>query len=318
MPTARLLMLALMLSACGTTADDGADAGDDAAVEEAVSLMCPLAADLGPGEHILDHEFDGMPRIVHLYVPPNYDASTRTPLVFNLHPFVLGDALLGIWKTESAMQDKADEEGFLVVTPSGTGGPSAWNGGEECCGQASTNEVNDVGFILHLIDYITERTCVDRARVYATGMSNGGYLSSRLACEASDRIAAIAPVVGHLSAELYPCELSRAMPVLHITGSEDSLPQRTEAFERWVEMDGCTDEAEEIYNDGEGAGSARCVSHDSCDDGAEVTHCVVEAGHCWQSNRSGQATPNCLPTQSFHSPDVIWEFFSRFALPADS
>jgi len=315
MPT-RLLAIALLVTACSsdtTDEDDAADAATDAAAQVAEPTTCPLAGDLGPGEHILDHEVDGLERIVHLYVPDNYDPAARTPIVFNLHPLVLGASLLSIWKTESGMMEKADEEGFLVVTPSGTGGPSSWNGGEACCEPASSDGVDDVGFILHLIDYMAERTCVDETRVYLTGMSNGAYLSSRIACEASDRITAIAPVVGHLSPELYPCELSRAMPVLQITGSEDGPEQRTEAFERWAEMAGCTDEAEETFNDGEGEGTAVCVEHDECEDGAAVTHCIVQAGHCWHT-QGAQATPGCMPPVSFHSPDAIWDFFSRFSL----
>jgi polyhydroxybutyrate depolymerase len=276
---------------------------------------CKLAGDLGPGDHELDHDFGGLSRIVQLHVPPSYDGKHGLPLVFSLHPFVLGGPLLGIWQTESAMNAKGDEAGFIVVTPSGTGVPSAWNAGKECCGQASTDMVDDVGFILHLIDYVSERVCVDKRRVYSAGMSNGGYLSSRLACEASDRIAAIAPVVGHLSAEFYPCKLSRPVPVLQITGSEDSLERRTLSYEQWVEMDGCKDKEEETFNDGPGPGTARCVTHNDCKSGVEVTHCVVQAGHCWHSQVPMQATPGCMPTKSFHSPDQIWDFFSRFSLP---
>jgi len=293
----------------------GSPRSDAGTLDSPPPPTCNLADDLGPGEHTLDHDFGGVTRIVQLHVPPNYNPGRGMPLVFNLHPFVLGGPLLPIWVTESAMNAKSDEAGFLVVTPSGTGAPSAWNAGKECCGTPVTDNVDDVGFILHLIDYVSQRVCVDPRRVYSTGMSNGGYLSSRLGCEASKRIAAIAPVVGHLSAELDPCDLARPMPVLQISGASDSLEQRTHSYERWAEMDGCKDAEEETFNDGTGPGSARCVTHDDCNGGVEVTHCVVQAGHCWHSQVPVQATPGCVPTKSFHSPDQIWAFFSRFSLP---
>jgi len=235
------------------------------------------------------------------------------PLVLNLHPFVLGGAELfhNIWRSESGLTVKAEEAGFIVVQPDGTGAPAGWNAGEACCGEASENDVDDVGFIRHIVDLVAEQACIDPKRVYSTGMSNGAYLSHRLGCEAPDLVAAIAPVVGSFSSEL-SCIQDRPVPVLQISGSEDSLESRSAAVDRWVELNECTGEAVETYSQG----TATCETWQSCNEGVEVTHCIVEGGgHCWFSDIDPQASPGCTASDDLVSQDVAWEFMSRWSLP---
>jgi polyhydroxybutyrate depolymerase len=162
-----------------------------------------------------------------------------------------------------------------------------------------------------LADEVATMACIDPKRIYSMGMSNGAYLSHRLACEQSSFVAAIGPVVGSLSVEL-ECTLDRAVPVIQISGSEDSLPAREASFETWRDLNGCTDEAEETY----AVGDATCVTHDECDDGVEITHCVMwGGGHCFFSDIEGQWTPGCTPTTDLISPDVLWDFLQRWSLP---
>jgi polyhydroxybutyrate depolymerase len=265
---------------------------------------------LGPGDHERIQVIDGLERTWNIHIPPSADGTTPLPLVLNLHPFVLGgsDIFHEIWRVESGMEDRGDAEGFIVVHPEGTGSPTAWNAGEACCGEASEDDVDDVGFMLHLIDTVSAETCTDTKRVYSTGMSNGGYLSHRLACEHPDRITAIAPVVGSLSDEL-ACTDGRAVPVLQISGSEDSLSSRAASVAHWVEANGCADEPDVVSN-----GAATCSTWTGCDDGVETTHCVVEGGgHCWFSDRDGQMSPGCDPVD-FVSDQEVWDFFKRWSL----
>ena len=271
---------------------------------------------LAPGSHAFVTTHDGLERRYRVHVPAGHEG-TPLPLVFNLHPLVLGGGLVPdsdlftrIWTHESGLDDVADVEGFVVVQPDGTGFPASWNAGDDCCSPANANEVDDVGFLRSLLDGVSGRTCVDRSRVYATGMSNGGFLSHRLACEASDWITAIAPVVGSFSDEL-TCELTRPVPVLQVTGTEDSFASRTASFERWVGLDGCTDAPEVTYQ----VGNATCVTHDTCDGGVEVGHCVVEGGgHCWFSDIAPQFTPFCGPRDDLDTPEMVWDFLRRWRL----
>lgn len=97
----------------------------------------------------------------------------------------------------SGLNAKADEAGFIVVYPYGTGRMEnqllTFNGGE-CCGYAMQNDVDDAGFVRALLDDLASVTLIDPLRVFATGLSNGGIMSHHVAAELADRIAAIAPV----------------------------------------------------------------------------------------------------------------------------
>lgn len=298
-PSWRALAMAwLALAGCG-----GGDDGD--------APSCP-ATSLPPGDHAFTLDRDGLTRRYFVHVPPGHDGTHAVPLVFNLHPFVLGGGLFtDIWTYESQMDPKADREGFIVVQPDGTGFPAAWNGGEECCGQPAADGLDDVGFIRALADEVAGRVCVDRKRTYSVGMSNGAYLSHRLACEASDFVAAIGPVVGNLSSEL-ECSLTRPVPVLQISGSRDELESRIATVDRWRALDGCTGAGRVTYQQGD----ATCTTYDGCDGGVEVTHCIVQdQGHCWWGNVSPELIPGCHPGDDLHSPDLLWEFVSRWRLP---
>src|SRR5262249_45930074 len=120
------------------------------------------------------------------------------------------------------MDALADREGFLVVYPDGTGPVRerflTWNAGT-CCGAAAGGQVDDGSFVRSLLDDLAGRVDYDRARVYATGLSNGAMMSYRLAAELGDRIAAIAPVAGSMS--LLRFSPSRGVPVMHIHSVDD-------------------------------------------------------------------------------------------------
>src|SRR5262249_61920041 len=127
-----------------------------------------------------------------VYVPASCDPATPTPVVIDLH------GRLGAATDEPPLTlstAKADAEGFVVVYPQAWGSPTSWNAGG-CCDPAASNNIDDVGFIRALIDELDAKLCVDDRRVYAMGMSNGGYLSQRLACGLADRGAAIGPGAG--------------------------------------------------------------------------------------------------------------------------
>ena len=117
----------------------------------------------------------------------------------------------------------ADAAGFIAVYPAGTGGLPrtllTWNTGTDCCGFALEQDVDDVGFLVAVVDDLDSRTEVDSRRVYFTGHSNGGIMAYRIAAEAAERVAAIAPVAGAMMQnEFSP---SRAVPLLHIHSVDD-------------------------------------------------------------------------------------------------
>ena len=141
-------------------------------------------------------QFQGRKRTYLVHVPPSYNGSRPVPLVLVLHGG-MGNAA-GTEKL-TGMSAKADKEGFIVVYPDGTGllGDRilTWNVGFGF-GYALRKNVDDVGFMKALVANLGTKYSIDRARVYATGISNGGMMSYRLASDASDVFAAVAPVCG--------------------------------------------------------------------------------------------------------------------------
>ncbi len=161
----------------------------------------------------------GRTRTYHLHVPPQYDMTTPLPLVLVLHG---GGGNATSAERETGMTTEADRAGFLVVYPDGTG-PRAdrlltWNA-YACCGDAERQNVDDVGFLRALVGQLQGDYPVDAKRIYATGLSNGGMMSYRLACEAADLFAAVAPVSASLDTDA--CAPSQPVSILHIHGTDD-------------------------------------------------------------------------------------------------
>lgn len=135
---------------------------------------------LGPGDTDETLSFGGQDRTFHVHAPATYDPAKPTELVLVFHGYLeTSDDIANVTK----MTDKSDAHGFIVVYPQGL--DDSFNAGA-CCGTSATNGVDDVGFVGKLIDHLEAEYCVDEKHVHATGYSNGGMLSHRLACEMSD------------------------------------------------------------------------------------------------------------------------------------
>src|ERR1043165_7405809 len=172
-------------------------------------VLAALTA-LAPGNHRIT--LGERAYIVH--VPPGAGARPMS-LVINLHG---GGGNAGNEAGYSGMDRVADREHFVVVYPDGTGRLKrmlVWNAGT-CCGNSTAD---DVGFIRAVVDNVAKRMPIDRRRVFATGMSNGAMMSYRLAAEASDLVAAIAPVAGAMSVERF--HPAKPVSILHIHSVDD-------------------------------------------------------------------------------------------------
>ena len=207
---------------------------------------------------------------------------------------------------------ETDSAGFIAVHPQGTGNPASWNAGA-CCSPANDNMVDDVGFVRAMLDKLELDLCVDNARIYSTGMSNGGFLSHRLACELSDRIAAVAPVAGVNG--VMTCTPKRPISVMHFHGTADplvsytgsnGLPGAEQTVSDWAMRDHCTDSPLESFRKGD----SHCITYKKCDGGAEVILCTVDnGGHTWPG---GTAIPGLgNTTTDLSATDAMWDFFLR-------
>jgi polyhydroxybutyrate depolymerase len=262
-------------------------------------------------------ESGGLMRTVVVHLPPSYDPTKPMPLVLNFHGYssnAFQQSLL------TGMSRKADDAGFIVLYPEGTGSKQSFNGGA-CCGDAAMTNVDDVGFTRELLDTAVERLCVDQHRVFATGMSNGGFMSHRLGCELSNRIAAVAPVAGVLATD--PCTPSRPLPVLYFHGTADQVvpydgvamnhwPSAPDSFNKWATLDGCTGTATETFR----MSDAHCASYGSCGGGAVVTFCTIDkGGHTWPGGLDTSSLGYGYTTQNISATDTMWTFFQAHPLP---
>ena len=235
---------------------------------------------------------------------------TPPPLVVALHGGM--QSVEGLIQM-SNLDGESERSRFAVVYPVGV--QRTWNAGR-CCGPAERLGVDDVGFVMTVIDRLIAEGHADPSRVYATGISNGGMLAYRLATEHADRFAAIAPVAASMLNEGRP---STPVSVLHIHGTRDRMvpfgggvgersvtrvtnPPVREVIDRW-----------RGYVDATGA---PIVEHDQpatietwvAPDGTEIALCTIErGGHVWP----GPHTRFRSTASAFDATPFIWRFFAR-------
>jgi polyhydroxybutyrate depolymerase len=189
------------------------------------ALAAQAAEDIAlPGLHEFEIDHAQRNRRALVFVPAKIasDAEAQLPLVLAFHG---GGGSAEGYREYAGFEGLASREGFIVVYPEGmsragflTSRFHTWNAGK-CCGYASRENVDDVGFVNALLDSLIQKLPVDASRVYATGHSNGAMMSYRLAAESGDRIAAIAAVAGAMSLESF--SPARPVPVLHIHSVDD-------------------------------------------------------------------------------------------------
>lgn len=155
----------------------------------------------------------GLERDYRVHVSARLPGDSPLPVVLAFHGRGSRGADI---EAASGLLPVSDREGFLLVSPDGTGSPRGWGAGASM----SNWPVDDVAFVNGLLDRLETDFCVDTTRIYAVGYSNGGFLASRLACALGGRLAAIVPVAG-LSMPAEPC--GGAVAVLAIHGTADEV-----------------------------------------------------------------------------------------------
>ncbi len=296
---------------------------------------------LPAGAYTLSLSHDGRVRMYRLHVPPGGSPGGPRPVLLAFHG---GGGNAAQFENSSRLQELAREEGFLLVFPDGTGPGSlhTWNAGG-CCGSAAGEGVDDVGFVDALLDHLALRVELDPARIYATGHSNGGMMSYRLAAELGDRVAAVAPVGGTMILDHF--QPVRPVPILHIHSVDDpralyeggtgpAFPGTTvrvdhrpvqEALALWRAANGCPDTPSTVETRS-GAPGTRSAGHTAtlvrwspCASGVPVEHWrLTGAGHPWPGAADGGFREAIVGpgTDVIHAPGAVWSFVSRFRHPA--
>jgi len=254
-----------------------------------------------------------------LHVPASYDAGKPTPLVISIHGAINWPSFqmaLSQWNRV------ADEHGFIVVYPAGDGGgPKVWHlRGLE----TKRRQAPDIVFISELIDTLAARYNIDRARVYANGLSNGGGMTFALSCTLADKIAAFGPLASAVTDAIDWCE--SGAPVIAFHGTADPLapyeggkvfiapmafPSIPQWIAGWARRNGC---APGPVDSAVNADVAK-REYVGCANGADaLLYTVKGAGHQWFGGMQGPEWLLGPFSRSVDASRVMWEFFRQHPL----
>lgn len=278
----------------------------------------------GESDHTL--RYDGLERFFRVYRPATLPDDRPAALVFVLHGFA-GSAVQQ--QSYSGWGATADEHGFIVVYPQGTGFPLRWNSAADFNRDETTD---DVGFLRAVVAAVQAGACTDPARVYITGLSNGGGMSYRAACEAADVFAAWGGVAG--AYPTVPCPMTRPVPAMLFHGTADGVvPYEGDesvvfgqtnrlppipAFARAIAAEnGCTAESTPTPVP-ETDGTVTEVRYTECDGtpSADVVfYTLVNGGHTWPNGT--RELPFLGETNRLIDPNaLLWAFFAAHPHPA--
>ncbi len=283
-----------------------------------LSIFVLFATIANAQKTVIDSIFSGgIYRNYRVYIPAAYTGTTARPLVFDLHGY-----------TSSAIAEQgysnfmpiADTANVIFVYPNGTLDGSSqpyWNAG---FGKA----MDDIGFISNLIDTLLTQYNIDANMVYSCGMSNGGYMSHTLACELSNKIAAIASVTGSMTTyQQSICIPNRPVPIMQISGNADGTVSYgggggsmgiDALVNYWVTNNNCnptpiftnvpntstTDGCKaEYYLYNGGTNGSTCEKYK-----------IIGGGHTWPGSPFIIGVTN----QDFKASEKIWLFFRKYKL----
>lgn len=271
---------------------------------------------------------DGLERTYVLNLPPNYYEGNDFSLVIALHG---GAGSAEQFESTSKLTEKANSSNFIVIYPEGiqrTGllKLQTWNAGA-CCGSAVENNVDDVKFISLLIDELVSKYNINSKKIYATGHSNGGMMAYRLACELSNKIAAIAP--NGCTMVTATCNPVRPVPILHMHSELDTaipyqgglgsgvgtsgieLDAIETVLDSWSSKNTCANEAEVLVENSD-------YTHTrwtNCSDNVSLEYYLTkDGGHGWPGGLPGTNNAD-NPSAVINANDLLWEFFQQYQLP---
>ncbi len=286
----------------------------------------PANATNNPSEQkTINLTVDGNDRSFIIYLPIGYNNASKMPLVFVNHGGQGNPA--GMFQLAD-FRPIADRDKVVLVYP--TGYQSSWNDGRPTA--ANLANIDDVNFFRKMSDYMTTNYNIDTKKIFATGISNGGFMASRLGCELSDKITAVAVVAASIEQGVAnSCNPNTKMPTLYIQGTLDGFVpflggvvspgaggtaiSHVQAITKWITINNCqatpvTTNLPDIANDGTTIVQRK---YSNTLTGAEVlSYVVANGGHTWP--QGGQYLPESIigkTSQDINGCEEIWQFFKR-------
>ena len=287
------------------------------------------ASDKPSEQKTINLTIDGNIRSFVIYIPIGYNNAGKMPLIFAIHGGSgTPEGMINIANFKTI----ADRDKVVLVYPAGV--QNNWNDGRPTI--PNQLGINDVRFFNQLCDYMINNYSVDGAKIYATGISNGGFMSSRLGCELSNRIAAIVVDAATIEATTIApnCNPGRSVPAIYIHGTTDPLVPFTggqmtaggtaggtilshfQAIDKWITINGCNTtptiaDLPNIANDGT---TIKQRVYSGGTNGSEVvSYVVLNGGHTWpQGYQYLNEAIIGKTSQDMNACEVIWTFFKRF------
>ncbi len=311
-PLAAIVLLAVTIGACSAFGLPIGPQGRGSAGTGAATI--PIGSSAG------SIESGGRTRTYRVYRPAAADGTVPTPLVVFLHGgFGTGQQAEDAYGWDAA----ADADNFVVAYPDGVS--RAWNGGA-CCGQPASQDIDDVGFIRDLVTTIEAALPIDPKRIDATGISNGGIMAYRLACD-TDLFAAIGP---DSATQMIQCPNAAPISVIAIHGLADTRvpfdggmgsgvgqvdgPAVPTVIAGWEARDRCA--APTSTADGDVT-----MTVATCPDGRAVELITIAgAGHQWPGGAPVKPAVAAIlgldqPSTAIDATSVIWRFFAEHPKP---
>lgn len=305
-------------------------------VSAQTSATCSGKAAVEAGSSAHEIESGGMTREYRLYVPAGYDPAQPTALVLSLHGFAGNPREQ---ERDSGWDAIADRENFVVVYPAGTGSPLRWNAGQQeieglrqrargllqgfLTNFFETVPADDVGFIRDLIAHVSDELCIDAARIYVNGMSNGGGMTNRLACDAADVFAAAGMVAGAYT-EFGGCNPARPIPVVAFHGVVDPIVPYAgsgevffPAIETWVADWAARDQCDTTPQTIDGTvGAVTGTRYAGCAGDAEVDfYSIADGGHTWPGGAMNLPLLLGKTSEDIDATETMWAFFTAHSMP---
>lgn len=261
---------------------------------------------------------NGINREFISYTPSTYNSTDAVPLMLNFHGWTMSAS---DQMNVSDMRALAESEKFIIVYPQGTKfknkfyGSTHWNVGSWTTGSIS----DDIGFVEKLIDHMSVNYNIDLERIYACGYSNGGFFSHELACNLSNKIAAIGAVSANMSTQTKDsCNPSHPIPVVTVSGTNDNKVSydgtnfegqisHNEVLNYWINYNQ-TDAFPIIsdlpnINTTDGS-SVKFYQYKNGNNNVEIEHYkVINGGHDW---------PGTFGNMDIDANTIIWRFVSQF------
>lgn len=273
---------------------------------------------------------DGVPRSFVIYIPERYSPNKKLPAILLFHGG--GGTARSMLNISFRNDFKAISERDQVILIAPEGIEKSWNDGRQT--KANKQGIDDVKFIRQLLKSLEAEYAIDTTRIYATGISNGGFMTSRLGCEMGNKLAAIAVVAATMGEDVpySTCSPNFTLPVMYIHGTDDPLipiggasksigaegafVSHQAVIDKWVKIDRCnpkpvvtqlpdrandgTTITEKVYSGGK--------------NGAEVISYVVNGGgHTWPGGK--QYLPKFVVgrvSRDMNACEVIWDFFKKY------